>query len=410
MSIGRTQRILVISTGGTIGSSLGEDARTLNRESAEKTRMVLFSAFKASGSPYAGEEDVFCVADYPWEHTTLSESMTTETLSHLVRYIAGIDISDYLGLIVLHGTDTLAFTASLLSFVFSDSSIPIFLVSGNRPPLDPLSNATDNFRHAVDLLLDGIAPNVYVTYRNHDGISRLYLASCLLQSENFSEDFRAAEGEDAKRVFSLAGEGRLTALKQADTLSKRRVPPPFRDHRTSLLLSSTAVRYIRPYTGLDYSLYTAALSSPLSHISAVLHGSYHSGTVSRPGLVMEHEAQKRLFDAERLTAEGKPCEAAEAAKDAEQLLLLARKDAMSSQSIEYLLTACKAADIPLYIAPSHLGCDQYETMNRVSASGAILLPMSAEAAYMKLLLASSFELSKDETHVYMTECQNGEIV
>ena len=96
----------------------------------------------------------------------LEACKSKEEVFELIKYINNLELSNYDGIIVLHGTDTLAYTAALLSFAFAKIPVPIFIVSGNRPPHDKLSNANANFTTAVELIWSGIAPNVYVTYRN----------------------------------------------------------------------------------------------------------------------------------------------------------------------------------------------------------------------------------------------------
>lgn len=377
------KKILIIHTGGTIGSFPKERAREMNKETAAKTRRLLIENFASSKSKFARFDSMLLPADYPWQNTTLSESMTLKKLSLLIKYINSLDLSLYDGLIILHGTDTLAYTAALLSFAFAKTEIPIFLVSGNRPPHDKLSNANANFTTAVELIWGGIAPNVYITYRNTDNVMRLYLASGIMQSENYSDDFRGVKN----KFFELLNKKqRNIALKKCLEFSQNRTDfaPVNSKNITGL---SEKVLLIKPYTGLDYSVYKHCFDT-VESFKAIVHGTYHSGTVSYPGLVLKSEA-------ESLRKQNK-------VDEAKELESLSEQEALSKYSIKYLADRCVQKNIPIFIAPSSLGRDQYETMNAVvENTHSCLLNMTLEAAYAKLIIALSCALTDEQITEYM---------
>ncbi len=379
--------ILLIHTGGTIGSycDLEVNARVQTAQTAELAGQYLISQFKNGTSVF--KENKITVADFKSERTTLSESMTIDKLYEIINFIKKQDIDSYAGVIVLHGTDTLAYTAALFSFVFTDIRVPLFLVSGNRPPQDEKSNATANFTAAIELIYSGIAPNVYVTYRNSDGKMRLYLGSCIMQSGNFSDDFFSASSE---KVFETSKENLSKILKKCVEFSEN-------IKKTTLNFSglSNKALLIKPYTNLDYSVFSHALREKA--YLGVVHGTYHSGTVSLPGLVLLNEARKY--------------EKKGAAAAAKQYKLMAEGEINSVYSFLHLSGLCEENNIPLFIAPSHLGRDQYETMNVIAEkTDAVLLNMTAEAAYAKLILALSSEMNKEQIFDFMTKSINNEIV
>lgn len=59
--------------------------------------------------------------------------------------------SRYQGFVVLHGTDTMTYTASALSFLFRDLSKPILLTGAERPIAQLLTDAVANIMNAVQL-------------------------------------------------------------------------------------------------------------------------------------------------------------------------------------------------------------------------------------------------------------------
>lgn len=381
------KKILLIHTGGTIGSTSGDDRRIMSRDTAGATAGCLIENFSKSGSAFAEFSSKIEIADYSWENISLSESMTLDKLTALVKCIDGLkNACDYAGVIVLHGTDTLAYTASLLSMAFADFSLPIFLVSGNKPPYDINSNANANFRAAIELIYKGIAPNVYVCYRNSDGVMRLYLASSIMQSANFSVDFCSAS---ARKVFAIDGDLNKVLCACKSLSDNRSVYGKVSVKNVCKL--SDGVLLINAYTGLDYSIYEDCLS----RFSAVVHGTYHSGTVAYLGLVYKAEARK-------LRSQGDM-------KQAEEYELKAKAEENGVYSIKRLADGCAEKGIPLFIAPSKLGNSQYETMNAVSETCAQLLNMTTETAYMKLILALSCGLNSNQIEEYMNLEINNEM-
>ncbi len=373
------KQILLLHTGGTIGTQAGDETRQLSAETANAAGAYLVEQFAKSSSACRADCH-FVPAAFDAARTTLSESMTLTKLSEIVTFLRAQELSRYDGIIVLHGTDTLAYTAALFAFLFADLAIPMVLVSGNRPPKDPQSNAVANFTAAAELIGAGLAPNVYVTYRNvaGDGHTRLYLGSNLLQSVNFSEEFASA---DSKKVFDLNTTDQKAVLDACRGYAARRVRFP--EVAKVRELSARAL-LVRPYTGLNYDVYAHAVTS----YAGVVHGSYHSGTVSYPGLVV---AQQALA-----------CRKNGDIAQAQQLEAEARREAASPYSIAYLASACDKAEIPLFVAPSFLGKEQYETMHAVDANTvAHLLHMSTESAYAKLIVALSCQMDTEALLAYM---------
>lgn len=64
---------------------------------------------------------------------------------------------DCAGVVVVHGTDTLAFTGSVLGFLLSDFGKPVVLTGSQRPLAFVRSDARANLINAVDLATRGVA-------------------------------------------------------------------------------------------------------------------------------------------------------------------------------------------------------------------------------------------------------------
>lgn len=344
------EKILTVYTGGTICTALGEQGRELSTDVAKRALLV---SFANSDSEYASFcEELFEDSLLPENAQTLSENMTLPKLWRIIEHINSFDLSAYRGVILLHGTDTLAYSAAMLSLCFSCTPVPIMLVSGNRPPMDEKSNALANFRVAVELIMKGIAPNVYVPYRNFDGVTYVHMGSAIMQCANYTEDFFSAGGKG----FS-ADDNALFDAFAGYSKERRSVKLPS--------LISEKVLLIMPYTGLDYSRIS------LDGVSAVIHGTYHSGTVC-----VERNACAESY---------------------------------SSRSVMFLAKECEKKGVNLVVAPSRLGDEQYSSVyDLAKSSGALLLDMTTECAYAKILLGVSLGLCGKELEKFLRSEINNE--
>ena len=71
--------------------------------------------------------------------------------------------SGYDGIVVTHGTDTMAYTASVLSFMLRGIPIPVVLTGSQLPIEHPLTDALENLRIAFAMACSG-APGVFVAF------------------------------------------------------------------------------------------------------------------------------------------------------------------------------------------------------------------------------------------------------
>ncbi|HEY3401700.1 MAG TPA: asparaginase [Geothrix sp.] len=73
---------------------------------------------------------------------------------------------DFDGFVIIHGTDTMAFTASCLGFLLAELGKPVVLTGSQRPLAFVRSDARSNLVNAVDLACRGI-PEVGICFGNH---------------------------------------------------------------------------------------------------------------------------------------------------------------------------------------------------------------------------------------------------
>lgn len=248
--------ILLILTGGTICSVENDDGK--RQTDAESAQYKIISHFKNSNSPF---NNVNFHPVMPFD--TLSENMTFDKWNLLLDELRRVESDRYEGIIILHGTDTLAYTACLLSLVMSEKKLPVCLVSSHSPIDSMGTNANINFRTAVELIMNGIRPNVYAVYQNSDGKTYLHYGAHLLQCGNYSNDFYSKDMiavNNTEAVFqnTVAFDTDIGLLNQTRHLDAK-------------------VLLIKPFVGLDYNIIN------LNDVSAIVHTTYHSQTVCVDG-------------------------------------------------------------------------------------------------------------------------------
>ncbi len=136
-----TKRIYILYTGGTIGMQASDDGYVpsggFQSLIAEKIPLHLSSAL-----PEYDLEELDNLID--------STNATPKDWAVVAKKIAH-NYDNYDGFIVLHGTDTLGYTASALSFMLQGLNKPI-IVTGSQIPLSELRNdAQDNLVTAIHL-------------------------------------------------------------------------------------------------------------------------------------------------------------------------------------------------------------------------------------------------------------------
>lgn len=241
------KKLLVILTGGTICSSVNDK----NERFSDAENVQIIKEFKSGNSPFSGVEFESITA-----LDILSENMTVRTWNTLLDVLRKVEWNKYRGVILLHGTDTLAYTASLLSVVLCGCGVPLMCVSAQLPLWEEGTNGHDNFRAAVELVMEGIKPNVYAVYRNSDGNIYLHYGAHLLQCQNYSNDFFSCDMMNINEAL-IKAEGFKTSSMLIDRFDSL----------------ESCVMCIRPYVGLDYGVFC------LDGVRAVLHGTYHSDSV-----------------------------------------------------------------------------------------------------------------------------------
>ena len=334
-------KILLIMTGGTICSRM--TGTTLDSDTGYAVPLLV-DRLKNDG--FEAEFEVVQIMN------TLSENMTPRRYDLLLDYFRSLgarELSSYSGVIIAHGTDTLAYTSSLIAVALAGFELPVFIVSSNHTLDRPEANGHANFRAACELIKPRFGRGVYVPYRNSDGIVYLHRGAQLMQCANFSSDFFSRDMlpfTNTRPYESDCAEMPLIRMKRP--------------------LGS--VLMLTPYVGLDYSKIS------IDGIGAVLQRSYHSYTA----------CVDRLPDG-----------------------------SASEYSALGLLTRCNDAGIGFWLGgvpeTEGLTSGTYSTTAELIQAGARpVLALTDETAYAKLMVACSIGLGIDETDEFLRRELAGE--
>ena len=312
------KHILLVFTGGTIGSQLANGTIDTDRSAAYK----LIQLFRANAD---------CQAEIEFKPLQplqiLSENLHPRAWPEIIEAIEAEDLSAYDGIIVTHGTDSLAYSAAMLGIYFNRLKVPLLLVSSDRPLDDPAANGLANFICAVEFIRQKVGRGVYVPYRNPGANMSLHLGTRLSSCLPLSSDFISVQSQ----ALASYSDSRFTPLPAPPKPEPS--PPPLRAQFARILM-------IRPYPGLDYSHFN------LDGVDVVLHDLYHSGTA---------------------------CVSAQWGE---------------THSLIAFSQRCKQLTIPLYLAPAIYSENAYSSTRQLLDQGAkILWNVSLESAYAKLALA-----------------------
>lgn len=142
------KKILLLTTGGTIASLQGGEGLEPHRSGVMERELTLLRSY------YDIEvQDLMCLD---------SSNIRPEEWQMIARTIfekrTGFD-----GLVVSHGTDTMAYTASAVTFMLPNIDIPVVFTGSQLPLADVLSDGPDNLRAAFAMAASG-CPGVFLAF------------------------------------------------------------------------------------------------------------------------------------------------------------------------------------------------------------------------------------------------------
>lgn len=149
------KKVLVLAMGGTLGMSSKADGPL---EPAQVLNDLL--TWIPELEDYAEmRNEILCNID--------SSQMTPDHWLQAARRIKTAQLEgEYSGVVILHGTDTLAYTASALSFLLPDLTLPVVLTGGQKPLAVTRTDARNNVLGAVETALEAPYPEVILFFHN----------------------------------------------------------------------------------------------------------------------------------------------------------------------------------------------------------------------------------------------------
>ncbi|MCQ2416895.1 MAG: asparaginase [Oscillospiraceae bacterium] len=305
-------RIALLLTGGTICCRTSQEG--VRRSDVAAATTILEQYY------YETHPDSVVEFDVKMPLNRLSEDLTPDDWVVLLRSIASLNLKEYNGILIAHGTDTLEQTSAMLSAVLYDISIPVLLISAISPLDDALTNGHINFANGVRMIENHVAPGVWAVYANSDGEVYLHRGFDLQPCLNNSIDFFSTTMKTVDYVL----EHREMSIRKASDMHVQMLQNHM-DQKADVLL-------IRPYNGLRYD------KMVLDDVAAVVHGTYHSET--------------------------------------------ANAIRFSPYGMQTLIERCSKRGIPCYLVPCHMSEQDYGSGYDLVQGGAIPLEnMSAAFAY-----------------------------
>lgn len=140
-------RILLIATGGTIASVPSPDGLAPGLSARE-----LISCLPVLPCP------VDCIDLFNMD----SSNIQPEEWQIMAKTVL-LNMGDYDGIVITHGTDTMAYTASMLTFLLQNLPLPVVLTGSQWPIVRPDSDGRANLAHAL-LAAQRLPGGVYICF------------------------------------------------------------------------------------------------------------------------------------------------------------------------------------------------------------------------------------------------------
>ncbi|MCD8182343.1 MAG: type I asparaginase [Bacteroides sp.] len=339
--------VLLIYTGGTIGMI----------ENAETGALENFNFEQLQKHVPELQKFAFRIDTYQFDPPMDSSDMDPDAWRKLVRIISD-NYDQYTGFVILHGTDTMAYTASALSFMLEGLNKPVIL-TGSQLPIGVLrTDGKENLLTSIEIATachsNGrphgrpIVPEVCIFFENH------------LMRGNRTTKINA-ENFNAFRSFNypvLASAGIHIKFNNVQ------IHVSGRDKLTPHYLLDTNIAVLKLFPGIQENVVDAILS--IEGLKAVVLETYGSGNAPRKEWLLQ-----RLHDA------------------SEQGIVIVN------------VTQCSAGTVEM---------ERYETGYRLLQAGVVCgYDSTTESAVTKLMFLLGHNYSPDEVRRLMGRSIAGEI-
>ena len=247
------KRVLIIYTGGTIGMTRTENGYA-PRAGYFRAALDAIPDLRAPEMP-------------EWEFYELSplldsSNMTVREWNCIAELIAQ-KYDDYDGFVVLHGTDTMAYTASALSFMLDGLNKPVVLTGSQIPLCEIRSDGRDNLITALLIAGEGIVREVC-----------LYFGGKLLRGNRATK--YSADGLIAfvsPNYSSLAEAGISIKYNEAALLPRQEGGLRLQT------LDNIPIGVIKVFPGIQFSLFEANIPGDGNALLPIIRKAFQNGTV-----------------------------------------------------------------------------------------------------------------------------------
>lgn len=204
------KKILLLSTGGTIASTPSENGLTPTVSGEHMAALI-------------PELKGLCEIHYKELLNLDSSNMQPEEWAAMAK-AAYENLEHYDGIVITHGTDTMAFSAAALSFMLQNLSKPVVLTGSQLPIEDPDTDGKRNILDAFRTAVDGRLAGVFIVF---DGL--IIPGHCA--KKLCSHNFHAFESINQKPAGHITdGQVILTKESQVPSGKPMLLNPVFDEH------------------------------------------------------------------------------------------------------------------------------------------------------------------------------------
>ncbi len=241
------KKICILHTGGTIGMTSSKNGYVPKAGYLEK-KLAEIADLHAAGMPR-------------YEFLELAPLMDSSNMAVAEWNMIGAKIAElydsFDGFVVLHGTDTMAYTAASLSFMLENLSKPVILTGSQIPLCEVRSDGRDNLITSLMIAAEGKVNEVC-----------LYFGGKLLRGNRATK--MSADGLiafDSPNLGPLAEAG--INIRYLPTT----MPPQGKGGLELAPFSEVAIGVLKVFPGINFSLFDAVMTEKLQGIVLETFGS-----------------------------------------------------------------------------------------------------------------------------------------
>jgi|LSQX01.1.fsa_nt_gb L-asparaginase len=147
--LSENKKIKLISTGGTIACVPTEQGLAPGLSALEMLRII-----------EADTDSIDCLDLFSMDSSNIQPEEWQIIANEILR---SINTKEYAGIVVTHGTDTMAYTASILSFMLRGTDIPIVITGAQLPIINEDSDGRINLYDSI-IAAQGLKAGVYICF------------------------------------------------------------------------------------------------------------------------------------------------------------------------------------------------------------------------------------------------------